>query len=177
MILAFAQVEHTGQNGIAAGIGVDGRHWEVLREVNRLVRVMLRAHAEYHGQLIVGPGKFLERDADVIPGMEFKVEAQDGFDGGGSARNVLADFLRFQNGGVRGEQAHHAAGAGSRHQVLAESGPTEQEPTSKEVPNFHPTATVNKPRSHRHGFLASAIPSVPVYKPDYLTTYYGANFV
>ena len=113
MILAFPDIEITLQISVPVRVRLDGGHHDVLGEIDRLVLLIVGRHPKDSGQQILGPGQLPQRDADLIPGVEFHVEAKLRLDGINAARQIFARILGFQDGRIFIKRTHQSAGAGS----------------------------------------------------------------
>ena len=141
VVLSFAHVESALQKGGRPGIVFDGRHGHVLREVDRLVGLVLRHHAENHGELVLRASQFLERNSDIVAGMKLQVEAERRFGGhtvhGRSLRVSCDSRMAASEPKSRTMPPGPEAGIGT----WAESGP----PPSRSAHIQHP---IHPARSH-----------------------------
>src|SRR5580704_7026108 len=79
----------------------------------------IRRYAEHHGELIFLACKLLERNLDVVTGVELHVETQERLgDGRHRTRQVFTGVLRLKDGRIRTEQSDRASRLGWLHQVL-----------------------------------------------------------
>jgi hypothetical protein len=95
----------------------------VLREIGRIGGLALRNHAEDGGELVAIAGQFLERHADLIPGVEPQIEAQLGLGRSHRTRQRLARFLRIQRRLIGGGESGLDAGRFTRDRFLCPERP------------------------------------------------------
>ena len=161
VVFSFTDIEGAGEDGIAAGIGIDHGDVPALREVDRVVGLLIGRHAEDHGEHVVAAGEVLERDADIVAGVEFEVEAENGFDGRDRAGNVFANLPGFEDCRVGSEEPHRAAGSGGRHEHLGgKTTACHHARTSEELRFPHPSVT--RDSGYHHHFRAA--PSLPMFQ-------------
>src|SRR6516165_3040332 len=91
----------------------------MLRKVNRFLRMFVGRDAEDHGELVSVARQVLQRDAHLISGVEFQIEAKGRFGGCYSAVKIFTRVRRFQNRGIGGKESDSAPWTGDRHQVLS----------------------------------------------------------
>ena len=118
MVFSFTHIEGAGEDGIAAGVRIDHGNVPALREIDRVVGLLIGRDAEDHSEHVVAAGEIFERDADIVAGVEFEIEAEDGFNGSNRAGDVFANLPCFEDCRVGSEEPDCAAGSCGRHEHL-----------------------------------------------------------
>src|SRR5579862_2378052 len=118
MVLAFADIERALQIGIALGVFLNGRYTDMLRKVNRLIRIVFGRDAEKDIEQIFGANQLFEWDSHLVAGMKSQIEPKHRLGGIDCTNEILARVASLQNRHVRIEDVDFIVDARSEHQNL-----------------------------------------------------------
>ena len=118
VILAFADIEGALQIGVALGVFFNGRHADMLREVNRLVGMVLGRDAKQDVEQIFRADQLFQRDGDLVSGVKSQIEPKRRLGGSDGAGQVLARFAGFEHRHIGIEDVDVAVEARPEHQNL-----------------------------------------------------------